>query len=83
MVFREELIGSNIEVTRSSNLTLIGVEGKVIDEIKDMTTLDNKKMIKKESVWLKVFDGKESFDIDGKLLVERPKDRLKVANKNE
>lgn len=40
-------IGSNIEIKESKNKSLIGLKGKVIDETKNMFTVETQKGIKK------------------------------------
>lgn len=40
-------IGSNIEIKESKNKTLIGLKGKVIDETKNIFTIETQKGIKK------------------------------------
>ena len=40
-------IGSNIEIKESKNKSLIGLKGKVIDETKNMFTIETQKGIKK------------------------------------
>ena len=41
------MIGSNIEITKSKNTSLIGLKGKVIDETKNRITIETKKGVKK------------------------------------
>ncbi len=79
MIFRGEIIGKKIEVIKSSNKSLVGLSGKVVDETKNMIIFDSGKMIQKESVWINVMDGKKTFEIDGRLLIAKPEDRLKKA----
>ena len=75
--FRGELIGKYIEVTKSNNKTLVGLKGKVVDETKNMLLLENGKMVKKNDIWLKIIQGNDILQIDGKILMSRSEDRLK------
>ena len=72
---RRELIGETIEVVGSTNKSLVGFKGKVVDETKNMIIIKNEKMkkIMKNQVTIKL----NGNLIDGKLLVGRPEDRLK------
>lgn len=81
MVFKGELIGSKIEVVKSTSTNLVGIKGKVVDETKNTIMLDSGKMIQKNSVWIKVFHEGTSFELDGRLLVGKPEDRLKRIRK--
>ena len=45
--WKKELIGLSIEVISSKNRTLVGLKGKVIDETKNMFTIETQKGIKK------------------------------------
>ena len=40
------LIGMHVRVIESSNPSLVGVDGKIIDETRNMVTLENSKRIK-------------------------------------
>lgn len=77
-ILKKELIGSEIKVTWAKNKANIGIEGRIIDETKNMLTIDTekglKKLIKKE-IRMKLM--KEKTTINGELLVGRPEDRIK------
>jgi len=79
-----ELIGTTIKVVKSSNKDLIGVEGKVVDETKNTLTIEKKnkekKLIKDQIVFEMKYKN-QRFQIDGKILVARPEDRLKLKLK--
>lgn len=76
-VIKYEFIGCLIEVMDSKNKSLIGLKSKVIDETKNMFILENgKRLIKDQSIF-KITIKKKKYQIDGKLLVGRPEDRLK------
>lgn len=78
---RHELIGLEVKVVNSSNPSQIGIKGRVVDETRQMLVIQTKngeKRIEKKSC-LFVFrlpDGKK-LQVDGKILVGRPEDRIK------
>jgi len=71
------LIGKNIEITKSKNKSLIGIKGKVIDETKNMIILDNQKKLIKSQSTFKIKIKNNTYEIDGKILQTRPEDRIK------
>jgi ribonuclease P protein subunit POP4 len=74
---RHELIGLKCKITRATNPSLIGLEGIVVDETKHMLVLSSgirEKKIPKREVVLKFGE----IEIDGKKLVGRPEDRVKL-----
>ena len=71
------LIGKNIEITKSKNKSLIGIKGKVIDETKNMIILDNQKKLIKSQSTFKIKIKNNTYEIDGKVLQTRPEDRIK------
>ena len=98
-IFYHELIGLELKVVDSSNPSLIGLFGTVIDETKktllievlekDLSSNQNdfdfiykEKLIQKDvSVFqFKVPDG-TIVEIDGKILLNRPEDRIKKRYK--
>ena len=98
-IFYHELIGLELKVVDSSNPSLIGLCGTVIDETKktllievlekdlssnqnDFNFIYKEKLIQKDvSVFqFKVPDG-TIVEIDGKILLNRPEDRIKKRYK--
>ncbi len=76
-IVKYEFIGNEIKVTNSKNKSLIGLKGKIIDETKNMFVLDNgKKIIKSECTFKMKIKGK-NVEINGKVLVAKPEDRVK------
>ncbi|MFB6209775.1 MAG: ribonuclease P protein component 1 [Candidatus Nanohaloarchaea archaeon] len=73
---RHELIGLHAEVIESSDESQVGISGEVEDETRSMLEIDGKKVEKKISVFLfELPDGTE-VELDGKLIDERPEDRI-------
>ncbi|MEM0095959.1 MAG: ribonuclease P protein component 1 [Candidatus Bathyarchaeia archaeon] len=80
-IIRCEFIGTEARVAKSTNPSCVGIRGKVIDETKNTFTIlhngERKMVIKDTSVFhFKLSDG-TVVEIDGKLLLGRPEDRLK------
>ena len=84
-IIRHEFIGTQGKIAESPHAGYVGIRGEVIDETKNTFTLLHKgkaKSVMKNSV---VFNFKFSdgtiVEIDGRLLVGRPEDRLKKTVK--
>ena len=79
-IVRSELIGLEVEVIEANNKSLVGLKGLIIDETKNTLSIERKDVVKKvikSQVTINIlFDG-QTFQIDGKVLVGRPEDRLK------
>ena len=79
-LIRHELIGLKLEVVKSKNLSLVGIKGKIVDETKNTITIQTKdkmKKILKNQVVFNLKVGNKVFQVDGKVLVGRPEDRVK------
>ena len=79
-IVRSELIGLEVEVVEASNKSLVGLKGLIVDETKNTLSIEGegflKKVIKSQVIINILFQG-QTFQIDGKVLVGRPEDRLK------
>ena len=78
---RIEFIGKKIEIVEAKNNSLVGIKGKIIDETKNMFTLEtekglSKRLVKKQ-VTLKTKVNGKTFIIEGEVLHGRPEERLK------
>jgi len=77
---KHELIGLEAEVMASNNKDLIGLKGKVVDETRNLIVLatdkGERKILKKE-ITLKIKIEKEEVQVDGKVLVGKPEERIK------
>ena len=84
-VFYHELIGLYSEVVKSSNKFLIGISGNIIDETKKTISIETEndvKVIPKNiSVFHLLLPNGEWVEIEGKILVNRPEDRIKKRYK--
>lgn len=80
-VIRHELIGLEAQVVGSSDPTLLGIYGKILDETRDMFVIEQlpePKIVPKSSSTfeIKLSDGQKVV-IEGKRLVGRPEERVK------
>lgn len=76
-----ELIGLNCEVKKSTDENKIGLKGKVLDETKNVLVVETRKgarKLPKKEVTFVFKLGKEKIEVDGKKLVARPEERLKI-----
>ena len=79
-IARSELIGLKVEVVDAKNKSLIGLRGLIVDETKNMLSIEKDGVIKrviKSQVTLNIMLEGQTFQINGKVLVGRPEDRLK------
>lgn len=84
-IFYHELIGLYCEVIGSSNKALVGLSGIVIDETKNTLLIgknsnkgiEEKRIPKNVSLFHFKLPNEKWVEIDGKILVNRPEDRIK------
>ena len=78
---RGELIGLMARVVMSSHPPLVGVEGRIIDETKNLLVLrtkrGDKKIPKSTSVFLITSPDGNEVKIDGIKIIGRPEDRIR------
>ncbi|MBT4540318.1 ribonuclease P protein subunit [Candidatus Woesearchaeota archaeon] len=80
-LLRSEWIGLNVKIIKSTNKTLDGIEGKVVDETKHAFILQNmntKKRVLKSHCFFQVTLDNKQFVVEGKMLEKRPEDRIKT-----
>jgi len=82
-LLQHELIGLEAKIKHSSNRSQIGIRGKVLDETRKTLTIlhDNKekRVVKETSTFLFTLSDKTIIEVDGKVLVGRPEDRVKKS----
>jgi ribonuclease P protein subunit POP4 len=80
-IIRYEFIGTEAKVVKSTNRSCVGIRGRVIDETRNTFTIlhngKRKMIVKDSSIFHFKFSDGTVVEIDGKLLVGRPEDRLK------
>lgn len=84
-IIRGEFIGAEGKIAKSQHSGYLGLAGEVINETKNTFTIlhagNAKNVIKDLSVFHFKFSDGTIVEIDGKLLVGRPEDRLKKSIK--
>ncbi len=80
-VINGEFIGTKCKISASRHAAYVGINGEVIDESKNtftiMQTGKAKSVVKEAAVFQFGYSDGTVVEIDGKLLVGRPEDRLK------
>jgi ribonuclease P protein subunit POP4 len=80
-IVRFEFIGKHVEIPKSARSGNVSMSGTVIDETRNTFTVLNKgrrkSIIKESAVFRFELSDHTMVEIDGKLLVGRPEDRLK------
>ena len=81
-IMRHELVGLEVEITHSLHGDLKGIKGCVVDETKNTLTIEdgecNEKIIPKGNVTFKfTLPNGVITEIEGKIIVSRPEDRIK------
>jgi ribonuclease P protein subunit POP4 len=84
-IIRAEFIGAKGTISNSRHAQYVGISGQVIDETKNTFTINHqgkmKNIVKATSVFQFQLSDKSTVEIDGKLLVGKPEDRLKKVVK--
>ena len=84
-IIRHEFIGTEGKIAESQHAGYVGIRGEVIDETKNTFTIIHngkaKRVVKNSAVFNFKFCDGTIVEIDGKLLVGRPEDRLKKTVK--
>jgi ribonuclease P protein subunit POP4 len=80
-IIRGEFIGTEAKVSKSTHPGYVGLSGKIIDETRNTFTIlhegEKKKIIKNSAIFHFKFSDGTIVEVDGKLLLGRPEDRLK------
>lgn len=82
-IVRCELIGTQAKITRNSHPGNVGMSGKVMDETRNTFVVlragKRKTVAKDSSTFQFKFPDSTIVEIDGRILVGRPEDRLKKS----
>jgi ribonuclease P protein subunit POP4 len=80
-IIRHEFIGTQAKVAKSRHSGYVGISGEVVDETRNSFAIlhqgKKKRVIKDSSFFHFKFSDGTIIEIDGKLLVGKPEDRLK------
>lgn len=78
---RHELIGLKVKVKNSTNKDQMSLKGKVVDETYNTLKIETKKgekvIPKNTTIFIFTLPNGTKVQVDGKLLVARPEDRIK------
>lgn len=79
---RHELIGLKVKIFKSTDPTQKGISGTVIDETYNILRIETKDsnektVVKGNCIFVFTLPDKTKVQVDGKLLVSRPEDRIK------
>jgi len=84
-VINGEFVGTICHVTESRHAGYVGIKGEVVDESRNTFTVmqagEAKSVVKEAAVFQFGYSDGTVVEIDGKLLVGRPEDRLKKTVK--
>ena len=80
---KHELISLNVEVVKSTDEGLEGLEGEVMDETESMLRIGEKWVEKKNCAFLFEIPSGEKVEVDGELIAKRPEERtgMKLPDK--
>ena len=80
-ILQHDLIGLNAKVVKSANSDYVNIAGKVLDETRNTVTIlhRNKKkiIVKNTAVFHFTLPDGTIVEVDGKVIVGRPEDRIK------
>lgn len=80
-ILQDEFIGLMVKVVKSTNPSCIGLSGKIIDETKNTFRIlcreGEKTLIKENCIFHFTLPDKTVIEVDGKVLIGRPEDRVK------
>lgn len=80
-LIRHELIGLKVRIKKSTDKTLNNRRGKVVDETYHMLKIETRKkeilVPKANCIFVFTLPNKIKVEVDGKLLIGRPEDRIK------
>ena len=78
---RHELIGLKVKVTKSTDSTQRDLSGNVVDESYNTITVESggkeKTVVKSNCTFVFTLPGRTKVEVDGKVIVSRPEDRIK------
>jgi len=82
---RHELIGLKVEIVKSSNRFQVGLNGLVVDETKNLLTIETekgiKKIQKKGTDFMFIIPSGKKVKVSGTLITKRPEERVKLKVK--
>lgn len=84
-IVRHELVGLEVRVVDSTNPSQVGLSGRVVDESRNMLSIDTgkavKSLAKEDCTFSFRLPSGEWLRVKGSLLVARPEDRVKKKHR--
>lgn len=82
---KHELIGLEVEVIESTDESLVGIKGEVLDETQSILMIEDKQVEKKNCTFLFTLPDGQEVKLNGDLIAKRPEERvgMKLPNKWE
>jgi len=78
---RHELIGLKVRISKSTDSTQKGISGTVVDESYNTLKIESsgreKTVVKSNCTFVFTLPGRTRVEVDGKVIVSRPEDRIK------
>ncbi len=78
---RHELVGLDVRVVESTNPSQIGLSGRVVDESRNVLTIETahgvRNLPKNQCTFSFLLPSGERVRVEGRLLVSHPEDRIK------
>lgn len=78
---KHELIGLEVKIVKNTNTSLVNLKGRVIDETYNTLKIESdfkEKIIPKNgTVFIFYLPNGKRVEVDGKILISRPEDRIK------
>jgi len=84
-VVQDEFIGLNAKVVKSNNPSYVGISGQVINETRNTFVIrqknEDKVVVKEAAVFQFTLPNGTVVEIEGKVILGRPEDRVKKRTK--
>ncbi len=80
-IVKHELCGLSVKISKSTDSTQKGLKGRVIDETYNTIKVETKKgekiIPKTNTIFIFTLPNKTKVEVEGKMLIGRPEDRIK------
>lgn len=80
---KHELIGLEAEIVKSTDESLVGIKGEVLDETQSILTIKDKQVEKKICKFKFTLPDGQEVKLDGKLIAKRPEERVGMTLSNK
>lgn len=76
---QQEFVGKEVKVTKSDNKQLVGIQGTILDETKNLFIIKTKTKIVKVLKNICTFQI-DKVEINGKKITKKPEERIKIKD---